>query len=389
MMDKKKLMRKTKSEIVEMLEAQGIEADESAPKKDLVDSVLAAARKPRPAPAQKAKAGKQAKKPMAVKRKKERVGEAEAVRKAQQTVEKTKYSTEFARPKAKPEEAPPPEPPREERPAPPAYPTELPQGYGDDRIVAMVRDPYWMFAYWEITPETFGRARQELREKADGSKTVLRVYDITSVLFTGENANSHFDIEVTGGANNWYINTGRPNRSYCVDIGLLSPEGSFYTLARSNAAHMPRAGMSEEVDECWMSLEEEFERIYALSGGFQIGAGSLELREMMERQLRMQLASEAVGSLFSMAVPQKERGFWFIVNTELVVYGATQPDATVTIQGKPVSLRPDGTFSVRFALPDGEHVIPVTAQSPDGIEERTITPTVTRTTFAPEPVVEE
>lgn len=389
MMDKKKLMRKTKSELVEMLEAQGIEADESALKKDLVDSVLAAARKPRPAPAQKAKAKKRAKKPMAAKRKRERAGEAEAVRRAQQKVEKTKYSTEFAQPKPGPEEFPAPEAPREERPAPPGYPTELPQRYGDDRIVVMVRDPYWIFTYWEITPETFSRARRELREEADGSKTVLRVYDISSIVFTGENANSQFDIEAVGGANNWYINTGRPNRSYCVDIGLLSPQGRYYTLARSNAAHMPRAGMSEEVDECWMSLEEEFERIYALSGGFQIGAGSLELREMMERQLRMQLASEAVGSLFSMAVPQKERGFWFVVNTELVVYGATQPGASVTIQEKPVSLRPDGTFSVRFALPDGEQVIPVTAQSPDGIEERTITPTVTRTTSVPEPVVKE
>lgn len=381
MMDKKKLMRKTKSELVEMLEAQGIEADENALKKDLVDAVLAAARKPRPAPAKKAKPKRQVKEPVAAKTKKERVTDAEAVRKAQQKVEETKYSTEFARPEARPKEPPAPEPP--------AYPTELPRGYGDDRITAMVRDPYWIFTYWEVTPETFSRARRELGEEADGSKTALRVYDITGVLFTGENANSHFDIEVVGGADNWYINTGRPNRSYCVDIGLLSPQGRFYTLARSNAAHMPRAGMSEEVDECWMSLEEEFERIYALSGGFQIGAGSLELREMMERQLRMQLASEAVGSLFSMAVPQKERGFWFIVNTELVVYGATQPDATVTIQGKPVSLRPDGTFSVRFALPDGEQVIPVTAQSADGVEERTITPTVTRTTSAPEPVTRE
>jgi len=148
--------------------------------------------------------------------------------------------------------------------------------------------------------------------------------------------------------------------------------------------------MSEEVDESWMSLEEEFERIYALSGGFQIGHGSLELREMMEKQLRMQLASEAIGSLFSMAaVPEKERGFWFMVNTELIVYGATQPDATVTIQGKPVALRPDGTFQVRFALPDGKQVIPVTARSADGVEERTITPAVTRTTRVEEPVVKD
>jgi hypothetical protein len=307
-----------------------------------------------------------------------------------QRVEETKYSTEIERPPSAPEIPMRGEPREEPALEPPPYPTTLPHHYGDDRIVAIARDPYWMFTYWEVTPAAFERARRALGPEIDRSKMALRVYDITGVAFTGENANSYFDIEVEGGADNWYINTGQPNRSYCVDIGLLGPEGSYYTLVRSNPVLMPRASMSDEVDESWMSLEEEFERIYALSGGFQIGHGSLELREMMEKQLRMQLASEAFGSLFSMAaVPQKERGFWFVVNTELIVYGATQADATVTIQGRPVALRPDGTFQVRFALPDGKQVIPVTARSADGIEERTITPIVTRTTSVAEPVLKE
>jgi hypothetical protein len=215
------------------------------------------------------------------------------------------------------------------------------------------------------------------------------VYDITATAFDGGNANYHFDIDVGADADNWYINTGQPNRSYCIDIGLLSPTGAYKTIARSNPIHTPRASVSEEVDERWMSLEQEFERMYALSGGFQIGAGSLELKEMMEKQLRMQLASEAPASLFSMQAPRKERGFWLALNAELIIYGATVPGAEVTMQGNPVQLRPDGTFSARFSLPDGEYVIPVTARSPDGIEERTITPTVTKTTRAGEPVIKE
>ena len=30
---------------------------------------------------------------------------------------------------------------------------ELPQGYNDNRIVLMVRDPYWIYTYWEISGE--------------------------------------------------------------------------------------------------------------------------------------------------------------------------------------------------------------------------------------------
>jgi uncharacterized protein len=50
------------------------------------------------------------------------------------------------------------------------------------------------------------------------------------------------------------------------------------------------------------------------------------------------------------------------------------------VQGKPISLRRDGTFSLRFALPDGRQVIPLKAVSADKVEERTITPTVSRET---------
>ena len=62
---------------------------------------------------------------------------------------------------------------------------------------------------------------------------------------------------------------------------------------------------------------------------------------------------------------------------ENIVYGATEPDATVTCQGRPVQLRPDGTFTLRFALPDGQQVIPCAARSADGIDTITITPTNT------------
>jgi uncharacterized protein len=71
----------------------------------------------------------------------------------------------------------------------------------------------------------------------------------------------------------------------------------------------------------------------------------------------------------------------------VIVYGATEPDAAVTFQGRPVQLRPDGTFSFRFSLPDGKFVFDARAVSADGLEERVITPTVQRTTERPAPVI--
>ena len=68
----------------------------------------------------------------------------------------------------------------------------------------------------------------------------------------------------------------------------------------------------------------------------------------------------------------KSRAFWFKLDAELIVYGATEPNARVTLQGEPVKLRPDGTFTMRFSLPDSRQIIPAVATSPDGVEERTI-----------------
>jgi hypothetical protein len=65
-----------------------------------------------------------------------------------------------------------------------------------------------------------------------------------------------------------------------------------------------------------------------------------------------------------------KKAFWLAVNAELVIYGATEPGARVSVAGRPVRLRPDGTFSLRLALPAGQFTLPVSAVSGQGDEGR-------------------
>ena len=67
---------------------------------------------------------------------------------------------------------------------------------------------------------------------------------------------------------------------------------------------------------------------------------------------------------------EKAKGFWFNVNAELIIYGATEPNAKVTLGGHEIKLRSDGTFSFRFALPDGKYDLPAVAVSADGTDAR-------------------
>ena len=262
-------------------------------------------------------------------------------------------------------------------------PQDLPWGYGRDKIVAQVRDPWWIHAYWEIIGSTFDRLRGELGDLFFTARKLLRVYDVTSIIFNGSNAHRFFDIEVGSDATNWYIDTGGPGRSWCVDFGLLLRDGRFITIVRSNTVHTPLDTPSGVMDEEWMIPEDMFARLYGM--GFGLGRSSPVGKAWQERMKRV-LFSGVLSSpgLASGASPvkkiPKERKFWLIVNTELIVYGATEPDAKVFVQGKEIKLRPDGTFTLRYALPDGKQVIPVRGIASDGLEEKTITPIVTKET---------
>jgi hypothetical protein len=270
-------------------------------------------------------------------------------------------------------------------------PKHLPAGYGKDRIVVMVRDPYWLHCYWELTRNAIQRAEAALGQDWHGAKPILRVVDVTTNGTTNTSESIVRDIDIHGGCNNWYIDVSHPPRSFRIDIGYLSKRGQFYVLARSNVATTPRAGVSDVIDENWADIDpRSADRIYAMSGGFDPNASSLELKQLFEERLRRPMGSPAITSFGSGAWPAgRQRKFWFQLDAELIVYGATEPTARVTLQGEPVKLRADGTFTMRFSLPDSRQIIPAVAASADGIEERTIVLAVERNTKHLEPLIHD
>ena len=70
----------------------------------------------------------------------------------------------------------------------------------------------------------------------------------------------------------------------------------------------------------------------------------------------------------------------------MIVYGATQPGAYVTLQGEPVKVGPDGTFRVRVDLPNKRQVLPIIASNANGVERQTVVIAVERNTKTMEAV---
>ena len=75
------------------------------------------------------------------------------------------------------------------------------------------------------------------------------------------------------------------------------------------------------------------------------------------------------GELVKKPQPRK---FWLVADAELIVYGATEPDATVYVDGEPIVLNSDGTFRFHVSFQDGQLKFPIVAVAADGEQNRSV-----------------
>ncbi|MEX0586012.1 MAG: DUF4912 domain-containing protein [Pirellulales bacterium] len=266
-----------------------------------------------------------------------------------------------------------------------------PGGCPKDRLVVMVRDPYWLHAYWELTRASVERARAALGQDWHAARPVLRLLEVSS-RGTALVERVIRDIEIHGGVNNWYIDVHNPPCTYRIEIGYRNADGKrFYSLGRSNIVTTPPAGTCGVLDDNWAGVAEDFDKIFSMSGGYNAQGDSSELRELFEERLRRPMGSPMVtrfGGGVRSLLP-KEDQFEFDVDAEMIVYGITKPDAYVTLKGEPIRLREDGTFTVRLKMPESREVIPVVASTVDGVEQRTVVLSIDRNTKVMEPVIRD
>ncbi len=253
-----------------------------------------------------------------------------------------------------------------------------------DRIVLMVRDSYWLQASWEITRASVQRAESTMAERWHTAAPTLRVLSVGDV---SSNCSEIVvrDIPVHGGVDSWYIDVDDPPSQYRVVIGYLASNGEFYSICRSNVIETPRPGACERLDEHWRDIAEDYERIYSLSGGYETDCG--DLKEVFEERLHRAMPLRGTqGQTVGNPSLLRQSKLPFEVDAELIVFGKTSSSASVTVAGRPVKLQPDGSFTVRMEIPDKRQVLPVTAESRDGLRQRTTVLAIERNTKVMEAV---
>ena len=295
----------------------------------------------------------------------------------------------------------------------------LPDSYGTQKLFLVPRDPRILFAYWDLSPFQY----QEAARVAKEGKIFLEVY------VPGEGRVQQ--VHIWDSHKNWYLQVNRPDTSFVAQIGFYRHDGGFEVLARSAEVRTPRDTLSPNLEARFITIpfhvtfHELREAIAAQSlPGEELGdtlarlqqsdqpvpfqvrvprdltakesdelisqvngdevrrrmVGSFEITEILRKRFETALSSgqwtssagawtTSVSSPFGASFG-RERGFHMHVNAELIIYGGTEPNAKVRIDGHDIVLGPDGTFSYHFVFPDGRFHIPIEAQSADGVENR-------------------
>lgn len=265
---------------------------------------------------------------------------------------------------------------------------ELPGTYGENRIILLVREPGWVYAYWEIMEATRRTILDYLPpEKRNSVRSVVRILSLKPGWKSmHQPENRVLDIEVPYLVHSWHIDIGTEPRHVVAAFGFLTPEGHFIEVVRSNPVTVPSGKESDLTDEEWLTLEE----LYRFGSPAVGTSPALWMERTGERERGFVghlptspgIFSPAGASPIEWAGPgQYQKPFWLKVDTELVVYGKTIPGAKVTINGEEVTTGPDGSFTARYGLDDTTLVLPVQATSADGDEQITITPVVKRETY--------
>jgi len=265
----------------------------------------------------------------------------------------------------------------------------FPRRGASEHIVLMEVNPTRLHAYWTVTPSSVEDAR--VRAGVTGAKApmVLRTYAVDAQ--GARRPRSAFDTEVQGLTSSIYVDVWGEARRYSAELGLRGDDGGFVGLVESAPVTLPSEpsitadepepeppatdAVSPAIDESavedWVLTPFPYPLVDDTSsepmipeheGGAEVSGDptpnepeSTEEASPAAPADDDPLALENVLTLSSHALGRGD--VQLEINAELRIYGRAKPGSDLHLFGRPVRLRPDGSFSITRPLPQGALVI--------------------------------
>ena len=265
------------------------------------------------------------------------------------------------------------------------------------KVSFLPRDPEWAYVFWQIS-----ESDREKAQSLGASKLCLRLYDATGVEEGKLNQGTLREINVDSYSTEWYLPIPLADRSYKVELGYKYGF-KWMSLAFSSISHVPGSQPSEQILDKFVpfnletpsssqafskiqSSEEQevnglHERLYQAATSYPVRT-KVGSEEFMEDRNSINSNSELTDSgagQWSSGINEsgsgivKNRSFWLVADAELIVYGATDPSAKLTIGEEEVPLAADGTFRLQVPFRDGSQKYEIKAVDASGDQEKSIT----------------
>ena len=207
---------------------------------------------------------------------------------------------------------------------------DLPAGYGKDRIVCMVRDPYWLHAYWELTRQAIQRAEAALGQDWHAARPILRLLDVTSTRHVRPRRARRPRHRDPRRLQQLVHRREQPAAQlphrHRLSVAVAAGSTSWPAPTSSRT---PRAGVSDVIDENWADLDAQQGRSHLRHVG-RLRPGRVEPgAEAAVRGASAPPDGVAGGDQFRLRRPAaggKGRKFFFQIDAELIVYGATRAE---------------------------------------------------------------
>ena len=277
----------------------------------------------------------------------------------------------------------------------------------ETRVVFLPRDPQWAYVFWEISDDDRQRAQKE-----GASRLCLRLADVTGMQDGSAHPHTLQEVPVDSHSTEWYLPVPLCDRDYRVELGYRLGT-TWMSLAFSSVARVPALHPSEQILDQFVPFSLDttaapeapapitpaepsdsglHERLYqsATVHFRRRRVGSEEFQEGIDSAADSDsfgLSDSGIGLWASGrnesglgGVAPRQRSFWLVADAELIVYGATDPSARLTIGGEDVPLSTDGTFRIQVPFRDGEQMYPIEATAADGEQKRNITLNFSRQT---------
>jgi len=269
-------------------------------------------------------------------------------------------------------------------------------------VVFLPRDPDWAYVFWQISD-----ADREKAQSLGANKLCLRLFDASGSDGSNLNHGTLREIAVDSYSTEWYLPIPLADRDYKVELGYKYGF-NWMSLAFSSISHVPGSHPSEQILDKFVpfnldSTSESIpdisnpvaaeqngihERLYQAATNIPLRrkAGSEEFMENVNSTNRNDNITDSGVGQWSSGLNEsgsgivKNRSFWLVADAELIVYGATEPSAKLTIGGEDVPLAADGTFRIQVPFRDGTQKYDIKAVDVSGDQEKSISMKFDRST---------